>query len=441
MIRIFLLLLGVETIRRGWRWMALVGSLLFVLGVFVVVDALDGVVYFPLHVLGYLMLVEGIVMLIAATGAQGMQKRLLYFRGAFVVVLAALIVDGRHAEDIALAVVFGLLVAVDGAVRIASSTIVRFVGWRTSVAIGVAELLFAVFLFEPWPTHYVGTVPYCIGVGIALSGYALVQLGLRLRNLPEGALLPMLFSRGWKPLPGTQALPATASASTAPETLTVHVWTAIGTAVDPLHHPVIDRYIAAVDARGVVSTGHAALELGDDVYVSHYPGKEIDRSPDEFGRILRATAENDIEGVFQPSYAIESVKWCESTVKVCFANFNADRLRAFWKAYRQDTTYNLTNRNCSSTVVQVLETALEGVVQWPKPGWRYLLRLMASPELWVAGQLRRRAETMAWTPGLVLDYARALNGALHPPPLAWLAMARMAAATYRRARARDDRTG
>ncbi len=30
------------------------------------------------------------------------------------------------------------------------------------------------------------------------------------------------------------------------------------------------------------------------------------------------------------------------------------------------------------------------------------------PELWIAAQIRRRALMMAWTPGLIMDYARAL---------------------------------
>ena len=47
-------------------------------------------------------------------------------------------------------------------------------------------------------------------------------------------------------------------------------------------------------------------------------------------------------------------------------------------------------------------------------------KLMSTPELWVALQLRKRAETMAWTPGLLLDYARALSMLADPRPTGWL---------------------
>lgn len=65
--------------------------------------------------------------------------------------------------------------------------------------------------------------------------------------------------------------------------LTVHIWTPEGSANQrPVPRPIINRYIAAVDADGVISTGHAALELYPYIYISLYPAEDIDRSPSEF---------------------------------------------------------------------------------------------------------------------------------------------------------------
>lgn len=185
----------------------------------------------------------------------------------------------------------------------------------------------------------------------------------------------------------------------------------------------------AVDRNGVISTGHAALEAPDGVYISLYPGVEIDRSPNEFTRILQATHENDVPGLFQPDYQTESKAWCPSTVQVRIRNYDPERLRRFWEGYRQDTTYNLTHRNCSSSVSRALEAAIEGAsarVWAQRGGWRPLLRLLTTPELWVAAQIRKRAATMAWTPGLTLDYARALSMLADPRPSGWARMARLA---------------
>ena len=100
-------------------------------------------------------------------------------------------------------------------------------------------------------------------------------------------------------------------------------------------------------------------------------------------------------GVFQPDYVTEARAWCPSTTQVRIRNYDAAKLQAFWDVYRQDATYNLTHRNCSSSVSRALEAALDGVVgrlHGPQAGWRVLLRLLLTPELWVASQIRKRAD-------------------------------------------------
>ena len=63
-----------------------------------------------------------------------------------------------------------------------------------------------------------------------------------------------------------------------------------------------------------------------------------------------------------------------------------------------------------------------------------VLRLIVTPELWVAAQIRKRAATMAWTPGLTLDYARALSMLADPRPFGYLKMARLAVRKMLRSR-------
>lgn len=202
--------------------------------------------------------------------------------------------------------------------------------------------------------------------------------------------------------------------------LIVHIWTPAGSSgKSPVPRPVINRYIAAVDIDGVISTGHAALEMPPEVYISLYPAVDIDRSPSEFFHTLKAIQENNVPGEFQPGYQHEAVAWCESDRKIVFQHYNASALRRYWETYREDNTYNLTWRNCSSSVAYGLEAALEGVLS-DRRGWLHFIRLFFMPELWIAAQLRKRATTMAWTPGLILDYARALHVLVHPAEHSWL---------------------
>lgn len=411
MVQLGLLLLGSDFIRRRWLILALGGMVWAVLGVAIFIDALDNVLYFPVHVFGYLLVVEAVVTLAVSSPRPGTSAVLRKARGVVFLILGLLIIDPHHAASVILAMAFGLAFLLDGIFRITAALVVRFRGWRLSLFTGLLELGFAVFMVEPYPTFYAGTVPYCIGMGLFLSGCGMFRQAWRLKNLPDHAVLSWLLMRDMR----------IADAGFTPEALddvagdlVVYVWTPTGSVADAVPQPLVDRYIAAVDAKGVISTGHAALGCSPGVYVSHYPAVEIDRSSGDFARMLRATSINDVPGKFQPSYAEESAGWCESNAEVRFDRYDRQRLLAFWKRYREDATYNLTNRNCSSTVAHCLEAALEG-----SSAQRGFLRTMVNPELWVAAQLRKRAEAMAWTPGFVLDYARALKAAIHPTPLGW----------------------
>lgn len=434
MIRLVLLLLGADFIRARWRLLAVIGGAWGLLGLALFMDALDGVVYFPIHVFGYLLILEALVTLVATTSNRGTQTVLRKGRGVIFFILGLLIIDPHRASSFILAMIFGIVFAVDGILRIASAQVVRFTGWRLSMALGLFELIFAIFMFEPYPTYYAGTVPYCVGLGLMLSGFGTLRLALRLRNLPPQASVLALLARGdgeavsgFDPEPpqDDRRLPL----------LTVHVWTPVGSAVNALPQPVLDRYVAAVDGQGVISTGHAALDVTDVLYISHYPANEIDHSPEDFKTILRATKENNVPGKFQPSYAIESAGWVGSTAKVTFERYNLGRLREFWARYSQDTTYNLTNRNCSSTVAMALEVAMEGALGGARHGMQKFFTSLVNPELWVASQLQKHAQAAAWTPGLVLDYARALKVAIDPPPLGVVTLAKYFANAYRYTRA------
>ncbi len=443
MIRLALLLLGPDFIRSRWPVLAVIGAVWAALGVAIFADALHGDVWFPVHVFGYLLILEALVTLVATTSNLGTQTVLRKSRGVVFLLLGILMIDPHRSAEFILALLFGLLIGLDGILRVSAAWVVRFAGWRLSLGMGLLELLFAVFMIEPYPTFYAGTVAYCVGIALALSGLGTLLLALRLRRLPRGASLAMLFARNAPVADLAGAVPVLAgvagSATAAPAPLTVHVWTPTGSAPDVLPQPLVDRYVAAVDAHGVISTGHAALEMPPDLYISHYPAQEIDHSPDDFRALLRATPDNDVPGHFQPSYALEAAGWCESTAQVRFARYDAQRLRAFWSAYSRDATYNLTNRNCSSTVAAALEAALEGTLGG---GARFgaFLSALFNPELWVAAQLRRHAESMAWTPGLTLDYARALRVAIEPPPLGLVTLSTLGINLARGVRARRELT-
>ncbi|KAI3599817.1 hypothetical protein D8I24_5312 [Cupriavidus necator H850] len=465
MARLVMILLGVDYLRTRWRGLLRLGCLSVLLGGAMFVDALDNAIYFPMTPFAVVLLLEGLATLVVARTGIGGQRTLRQVKGVSFCFAAVLILAGHHHGNFVLSMIFGTLFLADGLLQIVSARVVRFRTWRLAVAVGMFEIALAIFFYQPYPTHYVGTVPYCLALGLIFGGWNMLLLASRLRRLDHN---PGMDEADAAPAAPASAVPATDAAAAAdvpdmtlwdgpPEpgehALTVHVWTPVGSARgEARRQPLVDRYIAAVDRDGVISTGHAALESPEGIYISLYPAEEIDRSPDEFTRILRATRENDVGGKFQPDYQTESRAWCPSTVQVRIRNYDPERLGRFWSAYRQNTTYNLTDRNCSSTVSHALEAALEGAsarVWRQAKGWRPLWRLLTTPELWVAAQIRKRAKTMAWTPGLTLDYARALSMLADPRPSGWASMTRMALGQMRRqrrgwreaARTRADKEG
>ena len=66
----------------------------------------------------------------------------------------------------------------------AAALVVRFVGWQVSLLAGLFEIGFGVFILEPYPTLYKGTVPFCIGMSLFLSGCALLRQAVRFKHQP-----------------------------------------------------------------------------------------------------------------------------------------------------------------------------------------------------------------------------------------------------------------
>ncbi|GFE72276.1 hypothetical protein [Chroococcus sp. FPU101] len=167
-------------------------------------------------------------------------------------------------------------------------------------------------------------------------------------------------------------------------------------------------------------TGHPAISAPPNVYVSFVPGDDIDYSPTEFTHLSRADAENDVTGQFKPSLEEESAEWKEPDRNLFFYHYNSTALRAFVDIYRRNTVYNLTRRNCSSTVILSLDASVEGVLGTSSV-WRTLFRLLSDPAMWLLAMWRSRAEAMTWTPGLVLDYTQTLQQVLEGHSQSWFA--------------------
>lgn len=420
MIRLVLLLLGAQAVRPFWRVLLVLGLLWIGLGLWLLTNLQNRDLIYAEDMLAVFLALEGLVLL-AAAGLLGWRRnwgelvRGLCFLGA-----AFLVFNVEWDGNIGATVVFGVAFLADGLLRIISALILRDRRLTIGIVTGVVSLTLATIIFARWPLPHGATVPFCLALLFLWSGQIILRAALQLRRLPVGGSitsLPLYAAFNWQargvavPPLGPEAHPVTGE-------LHVHVWTAAGSADDVVPRPVIDRYVAAADRKGTVSTGHSALELPPDLYISHYPAVEIDHDASEVLRILNAGQQNDMPGLFQPSLAVEAADWCMPTRTVTFHRFNAAALRAFWAAYARDDTYNLAARNCSTTVALALDAATEGLGSTGRPV-RDFVRLMLNPEVWMLRLVRGRAEGMTWTPGLVLDYSRLLRQVLEHGQRRW----------------------
>ncbi|WP_439682689.1 DUF308 domain-containing protein [Cupriavidus oxalaticus] len=453
MIRLVLILLGFDYLRQRARGMFWLGIGFLAAGVVLFIDGLDSAHFFPLEWFAGLLLVGGLGTLVVAMVGAGGLRTMRLFKGLALVVAASLVLAGHHHGHFWLSMIFGTLFLADGLLQCVSASVVRFPRWRWAVGTGLLEVLIAIFFYQPYPANYQGTVPYALSLWLLFGGWSMVMLAYRAIRVPQSATIESLMhgprrrrgdaagdaaghggshwtdashastKRVTKTLLFAQAGHATHLPDEGAPGLTVHVWTPSGSVQQSLRRrPVFDRYIAAVDANGAIWTGHTALEAPEGIYISFDPAQPLSRTPESVTQALRATIDNDVPGIFEPDYVTEASRRGDSTVRVHLRNYDAARLQRFWDAWRADTTYNLTYRNCAVSVARALEAAVEGALMRRRgrrgqgQSWTLLLQTLCMPELWLAAQLRKRGKTMAWTPGLVRDYARALSLLVDPHP-------------------------
>lgn len=394
MFRLVLVLFGGDALIRRWKFFLAIGLLVMAAGLGVLFDLVDGVADIASWSLGALLLLLGLGELaISATHAR-MRRKLQMLRGLAMVVSACLVLDFPWENSIVSGVLFGVAFLINGLLRVGGSLLIRHRNWHSSCLLGAGYLVMTLLLLTSWPLPDALNVSFCLGLALLTSGGLLVRDALNLRRVPASTLRPAIEAPRLEPL-------------------VVHIWTAVGAVEDRIRLPVIERYIVALSRKGQAFSGHSALECGPALYISHHPRDRLRIGLHNVLQEARARPENNRPGRWGHSYAVEATTSRPSTVQIRFRVYNAGCLHAFWNSYQLDDTYNFTHRNCSTVVVQAIDAAMEGMFA-DKPFWPTLLRMLLNPDMWLAGSVRARANALAWSPGLVLDYASAMRSITYP---------------------------
>jgi uncharacterized membrane protein HdeD (DUF308 family) len=355
MIRLILLLLGARPLRTYWWVLAALSPLCLILGLIFIADIFDTAIVVTTDVIGVFFILEGMLRLFALAAIGFPNATIPDLKGLGFFALGFMAINIPWDDNIVATIVLGAALILDGLFRVAAAVVIRSTHWRNAVMVGLVELIVGGLVWAPWPVPHRQSVPSCIGVALLAASWSLARLGWQLRWLKPGASvteLPLFAGPNWHARGLLHPSQEQTGSWDNKQGLIVHVWTPVGSAVNPQHRFLIDRYIATVDQGGVISTGHAAMSLPPDVYVSLCPADDIDHSPEDFGRLLRAGPENDVPGRFRTSFAEECADWRPPDREIVLRRYNGAAVLAFLAAYQAEPIYNLTSRNCSSTVAR-----------------------------------------------------------------------------------------
>ncbi len=413
-----MLLLGPGNLRRIRWYVIALGTLFSVCGIFIVIDASDTVTLISLEAFGWVMVVMGLAKIaFSVLASGGGMPSFFAFQGIVFVILGIAIADFPNHSGNAIPWLFGLALLLNGLYQALSALVIRYPNWKWFLASGAGHILFGGILFFRWKQASVWVVPLFLGGGLLLLGLTTLRMALRLGQYlgaregddPVMALRYFLDShvagRFRKRYLAADPV-APADVNPVRSDLLVHVWTPSAVAMVSQSANPVSRYVATQNIEGKYTVGHSALEMNPDIYISHCDGDPTAfESGDEVWKTLRS---KEVPGVFLESFEEEIKTYILPSATIRFRNFNEGQLRTFWGVYRQVTDYNFTNRNCSVAVALALEAALMGSLDTGRR-FRTLLSLLTNKDLWVAHFIRWKAREMVWTPGMMLEYALALQ--------------------------------
>jgi len=409
------MLIGFSAFRRQWPFLMLAGFLSIALACEMIIMPVSGSDRFIILLFSIPILAHAASSVIFLIKLKGREARPVDWWFSFLEMLIGIgIIGSVFSESRAVSIFLAAALYFDGMIRLVPAILSRYRAWHLNVARSTVELVLATMLVASWPNSEDRATATVVAALICMSGWGMLHFAYLLRTHEHEAallLLPVFGKRGWY-----DHAPVLVDCNSEPEVpagpMKLYVWMPVLPSGSALSVPIVNRYLMAKDSNGTLSVGHVALELPSGLYISHYRDLEASRLPNSLLEAVGPQPKNQAPGLFRSSYSEEQSLWGQAHLQIQFHNFSLRRLHAFWVGYKQDSTYNLVNRNCSTLVAAALDSSLEGCLSSPRP-WRRLLMLLFTPDFWQAAFIRNRAESTTWTPGLIRDYAEPLARILH----------------------------
>jgi uncharacterized membrane protein HdeD (DUF308 family) len=176
-------LVGLHELRHKWGWF-------LALGIAMIVLAIVALAMIPLAslaavlVLGWLMVLSGIVEALHAFQVRGWAGMFLHLiAGIAGVLIGLLVVTHPAAGALAWTLLFASFFTVVGLFRVMAATRLKFPHWGWAVFDGSVTLLLGILLWAEWPWSGVWFLGLAVGISLLLRGWSNLMLAVAVRSL------------------------------------------------------------------------------------------------------------------------------------------------------------------------------------------------------------------------------------------------------------------
>jgi uncharacterized membrane protein HdeD (DUF308 family) len=180
---------GFEQLHASWGWFVALGIALILLGAACILGEMAATLI-TVVVLGWLLLISGIVTLVHAFQTRTWSGFLLYLLSALLRLFTGFVlIRFPLGGALGITVLLALLFVVGGAFRAIGAGKLRFPRWGWAVASGIISVALGIMLLVQFPASSLWFIGLAVGVDLVFEGTSLVALGTAL-HASSGKLRP-----------------------------------------------------------------------------------------------------------------------------------------------------------------------------------------------------------------------------------------------------------
>ena len=168
---------GFDQLHASWGWFVALGIAFIVLGAACILGEMAATLI-TVVVLGWLLLISGIVALVHAFQTRSWSGFLLYLLSALLrLVTGFLLIRFPLGGALGITVLLALLFIVGGSFRAIGAAKLRFPRWGWAAASGIISVALGIMLLVQFPLSSLWFIGLAVGVDLIFEGTSLVALG------------------------------------------------------------------------------------------------------------------------------------------------------------------------------------------------------------------------------------------------------------------------